>query len=291
MGIQTATTGNLENAQNIIIAQAMFTAEHNSPCRSLIQPFKLSQGQKQLTVPKVGQMTASALTDGVDMVNSQDIGLTTTDLTTAEVGLKVIVTKKLIRQFNQDVFQMVGRQMGDAMSRKTETDIIALFSALNGGTTLGATAKYFSMINAQACVTHATANNFPSPVFMVHHPNAVGYLAKDAQGIGSTYYMGVMQGFPEETLRNYWKIVLSGVPVFQTGNIAAISGDTTGYGCIASKSAMCYISELEPTTENEEDKSLRAYEVLMISDYGVFELDDTYGAPLRYYVSALSTAN
>jgi hypothetical protein len=291
MGISTATTGNLENAQNIMIAQALFTAEANAPCRSLIQPFKLSQGQKQLTVPKVGQMTASSLTDGVDMINSQDIGLTTTDLTTAEVALKVIVTKKLIRQFNQDVFKMVGRQMGDAMARKTDTDVIALFAGLNGGTAFGGDNKYFSMINAQACVTAATASNFPSPVFIVHNPNAVGYLAKDAQGIGSTYYMGVMQGFPEETLRNYWKIVLSGVPVFQDGNIGKIAGYDSGYGVIASKSAMCYVSELEPTTENEEDKSLRAYEVMMISDYGVFELDDSYGAPLQYEIGTLATNN
>jgi hypothetical protein len=291
MGIQTATTGNLASAQNIMIAQALYTAENNAPCRNLIQPFKLTKGQKQLTVPKVGQMTASGLTDGVDMVNSQDIGLTTTDLTTAEVGLKIIVTKKLIRQFNEDVFKMVGRQMGDAMARKTDTDVIALFSALNGGTAYGADNKYLSMINAQACVVAATANNFPSPVFIVHHPNAVGYLAKDAQGIGATYYMGVMQGFPEETLRNYWKIVLSGVPVFQDGNIAKLSGYDSGYGVIASRSAMCYVSELEPTTENEEDKSLRAYEVMMISDYGVFELDDSYGAPLQYEIGSLATNN
>ncbi len=31
MGIQTATTGNLENAQNIILAQSRYTAEHNAP--------------------------------------------------------------------------------------------------------------------------------------------------------------------------------------------------------------------------------------------------------------------
>ena len=291
MAIQTATTGNLEDAQNIIIGQARYTSEHNAPMASLVEHFTLGQGNKQLTIPKVGQMTASGLTDGVDMVNSEDIGLTTTDLTTGEVGLKVIVTKKLIRQFNEDVFKMVGRQVGDAMARKKDRDLIALFAGLNGGTILGLDGKYLSMINAQALVTFATANRFPPPVFMVHHPNAVGYLAKDAQGVGVTYYMGVMEGFPESVLRNYWGIKLSNVNVFHDGNIDKAADVDSGLGVIASKSSMCIIDSLMPEVDNEEDKSLRAYEVIIVADYGVFELDDTYGASCQYEIGTLSTAN
>ena len=97
MAIQTATTGQLENAQNIILAQSRYTMEHNAPCAQLIEHFTLPQGAKQMTVPKVAQMSAAALTDGVDMVSSADIGMTTTDLTTGEVGLKVILTDKLVQ--------------------------------------------------------------------------------------------------------------------------------------------------------------------------------------------------
>ena len=57
----------------------------------------LGKGEKSVTVPKVGQMTAASLTDGIDLVDSQDIGMTTTSLTTGEVGLKVILTDKLVQ--------------------------------------------------------------------------------------------------------------------------------------------------------------------------------------------------
>ena len=64
---QTATTGNLENAQRIIIAAARYTEEHNAPAMALIESFNLPRGAKQVTVPKVGQMTMSDLTDGQDL--------------------------------------------------------------------------------------------------------------------------------------------------------------------------------------------------------------------------------
>jgi hypothetical protein len=289
MGIQTATTGNLENAQNIILAQSRYTAEHNAPCIGLIEHFTLANGAKQLTVPKVGQMTMSNLTDGVDMVATQDIGLTTTDLTTGEVGGKVILTDKLLRQFNEDVFKMIGRQLGDAAARKKNRDIIALFSALNGATTLGEDNKYLSMQNAQGCVAFSKSHKYPSPIYVVHHPNAIAYLTGATANIGSTYYLGIMGGLNEEIMRNFWKFQMSGVNFFETGDIDVVSGADSGYGAIFSKSAMCIIDSIDWTTERERDASLRAWEVNMVADYGVFELDDTYGAPMLYEIGEIGT--
>jgi len=45
MGIQTATAGQLENAQNIVIAKARFTMEHNQPCVELVEHLSLGKGE------------------------------------------------------------------------------------------------------------------------------------------------------------------------------------------------------------------------------------------------------
>lgn len=291
MATQTATTGNLENAQNIIIAQSRYTMEHNMPTANLVEKFTLGKGNKQLTVPKVGQMAADDLVDGVDILSSADIGLTTTDLTTAEVGLKVVLTYKLLNQFNEDVFKMIGRQMGDAMARKKERALQALFAGLNGGTTLGGDNKYLSLLNAEACVVYATAQKFPQPVSCIHHPNALGYLSRNSQGVGTTYFMGVMTGLSEELLRNFWGIRINNVNFFHSGEIDSISGYDSGYGAIFSKSAMCIIEGWAPMVEREKDISLRGWEVVSTSDYGVFELDDGYGAPMQYEVGTVATNN
>ena len=115
---QTATTGNLENAQKIIISAARYTEEHNAPALALIEQFKLPKGAKQVTVPKVGTMTMSDLQDGQDIIDEEDIGMTTVDLTASEVGAKVILTDKLVRQSAPNVFSIIGRQLGDGMARK-----------------------------------------------------------------------------------------------------------------------------------------------------------------------------
>lgn len=289
MAIQTATTGQLENAQNIIIAESRFTMEHNAPCRALIEHMSLPKGAKQVTVPKVGQMTAQDLTDGVDLTDTDDIGMTTQDFTTGEVGLKVILTDKLLRQENEDVFKIIGRQMGDAHARKVDTDIIALFASLNVGTTLGADNVAMNMAAVSGVVAFAKANKFPSPISIVHHPNAVAELAKAAAAIGATYYAGIMPGLSDELLRNFWKINISQVNIFEDGNIAKITGYDSGYGAVFSKSAMVMLESKGVDTERERDASLRAWEVVMIQDYGVWELDDTYGAPVQYEIGQLVT--
>ncbi len=296
MAIQTATTGNLEDAQNIVIAMSRYTAEHNAPCWNLIESFTLAQGQKQITVPKVSQMTAVGLTDGVDLVNTDDIGMTTVDLTANEVGLKVILTDKLLRQQNENVFNMVGVQMGDAMARKRDRDVIALFTGLNGGTTLGVDGANLSLHMATSCVVFATAQKFPGQVSVVHHPNALGNLSKGTMSIGAgagvtqvSYYTGILQGFSEKLLRNFWSLNINGINFFHDGNIDKDSSNDSGYGAIFSKHAMCHIESLAPMTERERDASLRAWEIVMVSDYGVFELDDGYGAPMLYEIGALST--
>lgn len=288
MAIQTATTGQLENAQNIMLQKARFTAEHSTPCAALIERMTLKKGDKQITVPKVGQMTMQALVDGVDLVDTEDIGMTTTDLTTSEAGLKVILTYKLLRQENEDVFRIIGRQMGDAKARKQDTDIIALFSALNGGTTLGADDKNMTAGNVGACIAHAKANKFPSPIAIVHHPNAVFDLTRSL-GLTPAATYPMPSGWAEDLLKDFYHITLNGVSVFEDGNIDKITSVDSGYGAIFSKSAMAMVESVEQEIERERDISLRAWEVVLTCDYGVYELDDGYGAPMRYEIGNPAT--
>lgn len=281
MAIQTATSGNLENAQNVILTESRLTAEHNAPCWNLVEKFTLPQGAKSITVPKVGSFSVGDLTDGIDITSSQDIAMSTTDLTCSEVGGKVILTDKLVRQQNDNVWAMVGRLLGDAMARKRDKDVIALFTGLNGGTTLGVAGMDLTLTNAAACVARTRKYNLPSPVSCVHHPNAIYKLVRNAAGIGVTYYPGVISGLQEDKLRDFWQIKLNGVNFYETANIVPDATDD-GYGAVLSKSALCTLEGLAPKTERQRDASLRGDELVIVADYGCFELDDSYGFPMLY---------
>ena len=289
---QTATTGNLENAQKIIISAARYTEEHNAPAMALTEKFSLPKGAKQVTVPKVDQMTMSDLQDGVDIIDEEDIGMTTVDLTAAEVGAKVILTDKLVRQSAPNVFSIIGRQMGDGMARKKDNDVLALYTNLNGGTKLGAATKFMKASNLQGIIAYAKANKFGSQLYILHHPNAVAYLSKESAVAASSGSSPIPEGWSQDLLANFWSGLrpMNNVAIFEDGNIAEdSSGD--GIGVIADKSAMATLSSVETRTERQRDASLRATEVVMTADYGVFELDDTRGAGVTFDVTALATNN
>jgi hypothetical protein len=286
MPIQTATTGQLADAQRIVIEQIRYTTEHSTPCINLVEKLRLPDGAKSITVPKVGQFTAAGLIDGVDMVDTQDIGMTTTSLTTSEVGLKAILTDKLVRQENEDMFRVIGRQMGDAMARKKDTDIIALFASFNGGTTLGASSAQLSLQNLGACIDFAKANKFPNPVHVVHHPSALYRMTLNSTIIPSLT-QGLPNGLDEKLLKDFYKFMVNGVTVFEDGNITS---GIASVGAIFSRNAACYVESRGYDGRQQRDESLRGTEQIVLADYGVFELDDTYGAPMTYDSSASSTS-
>ena len=288
---QTATTGNLENAQKIIISSARYTEEHNAPALALIEQFSLPKGSKQVTVPKVGQMSMSDLVDGQDIIDEEEIGMTTVDLTASEVGAKVILTDKLVRQAADNVFSMIGRQLGDGMARKKDTDVIALYPNLNGGTALGADGRSMTAANTHAIISNAKANKFGSQLYILHHPNAVAALSKEAATTAGNN-AEITSGWSADLLSNFYSGLrpINGVPIFEDGNISKITGYDSGYGVIADKTAMAALTSVETRTERQRDASLRATEVVMTSDYGVFELDDTRGAPVQFEIGDLTTS-
>ena len=286
---QAATTGKLENAQKIMIASARYTEEHNAPMMALTEQFTLKNGEKQVTVPKVGQMSVSDLVDGQDMVDEEEIGMTTVDLTAAEVGAKVVLTDKLVRQSVPNVFQMVGRQLGEGMARKKDTDVQALYENLNDGTDLGEAGKELTAVNLTGCIAFAKANKFGSKVYVVHHPNAVAEFVKSA-AITPSVAAPVPHGWTEDLLKDFFVGLrpLNGVPIFEAGNIPE-DGNGDGYGCIADQGAMATLTSVKMRTERERDASLRGTEVVITADYGVFELDNDRGAPMIYDITGMST--
>jgi len=286
---QTSTTGNLQNMSRIMLAAARYTEEHNAPMVGLVEKFNLGKGEYQLTIPKVGQMDAEDLVEGVDMVDSEDIDVSTVTATTAEVGLKVIITDTLVQQNNEDVFRIIGRQMGEAMGRKKDTDIIALFTSLNGGTKLGADGASLSLANASALIANAKANKFGSDLFVVHHPNAIWKLASSIGNTLATYPLP--DAFNNPAVSDYYTgVKIAGVPFFEDGNIAKVSSVDSGIGVIADGSALGHLAARERREERDRDISLRAFEVVVTEDYAVFEVDDTKGAGAQYEIGDPTTS-
>ena len=117
-------------------------------------------------------------------------------------------------------------------------------------------------------------------------------MAASAAATASATSSEISSGWSADLLKNFYSGLrpINGVSIFEDGNISEDSnGD--GIGVIADKGAMAVLTSVETKTERQRDASLRATEVVMTSDYGVFELDDSRGAGLLYKVSDLATNN
>jgi hypothetical protein len=294
---ETATTGNLADAQNTIIREARYTQEANSPSWQLIEKVRLPKGASTVKVPKVGQFTIANLTDGTDLTTEQSINMTLVDLTATERGAKIIITDKLARQNGTtDIFRMVGKQFGDAAARKQDQDVQALYAGLNGGTAFGAAGATFSLSNFAATIAKAMGGGGSSgdsdgsepfdPDYAVHHPHAVYNVVKSATAIGAGTDQRVNDRREEKFLRRFFTgIAFNGVDLFESKNLFIdSSGDVTG--ALAQRDALIGLTSVDWRTERERNASLRATEVVFTSDYGVFELDDNHGAPLLYDATA-----
>ena len=287
---QTSATGNLENASREMISTARYTEEHSAPILNLVEKFTLQKGSDTLVIPKVAQMTISDLTEGQDIVDTEDIGMSTVSVTPSEVGGKVIITYKLLRQNSQNIWRVVGRQLGEGMARKKDSDLAALFSALNDSTVLGAAADLFSAAKASRVVAVAKANKYGQNLRAVMHPNQIYRAAADLSTVGSaaTVSNPIASGASQDQLKDYFRFNISGVNFYEDGNITVnSSGDATG--AIFDQGALGMLTSVSMMTEREKDISLRAWEMVVTADYIAFEIDDDRGAPLHYDANDPST--
>jgi hypothetical protein len=286
MGIQIATTDSAEDAQRIIVSEARLYNEQSAPCRNLVEHFKLGKGEKSILVPFTAKATAAALTDGVDMADSAAIGFSSTSLTTSEVGVKFIVSDKLVRQANDDIFRIIGKQGGEALARKTDEDIITIFdsfSEASGSTGTNVTMAFFmNTITRMEAGYAGTGEPAPTPYACVLHPYNVAALRNAVSVAGGTTYPWA-DGYSQDALKKWLDLVIGDVPIFRDGNISRNATSTCCKGAMFSKSAIAFVESQAPTVERERDASLRATEINFVTDYGCFLLKDDFGVEMQYY--------
>ena len=282
----TSTTGQLANISLEMINRIRYTIEHSTPMMGLVGDHKLSPGEDTGIFPKVGQVSVRVLNEGEDMSNEQDLGLSTLSAQTNEIGGYIILTTRLLNRTARsagNLFTVAAQQFGDAKSRLMNTDLLGLFSALNGGTDLGSAGIPFSATNATAAVSIAKSNKMGSNLVMVHHPNAVMRLARDLSTIGSGQTRPMPEGYSARLLSKHWSgYKIWDVGVWESGDITRDASDDA-IGAIfnsGQNGALALLRSGVPNTYREMLNRRRAWELGFVSEWLAFELDDTLGGPI-----------
>ena len=291
MAINDIQLGQLANTAKEMIGEIRHTTEHNAPNYALVAKFTLQKGHDTMVIPKVGQMTVMSIASDEENTNEMDLGLTTSSVSTAIVGGKIILTDTLLADSATNIAPAAGRQWGNAFARRMETDIIALYAGLNGGTSLGAAGNPFNVENVMNVIANAKTLKMGSGLHVIHHPNALLRLSKDLTTLGSGNHRPIPVGYSADRLNDFFSgIGLSGVTFFESGEITRDTNNDA-IGVIKAKDAIGIIQagEIRHVEERDEGIGEGANVIYVTHRYAAFELDDALGAGLTYAAATPST--
>jgi len=271
------TTTTLSELLPEIVYEAMFIANEKSIMRGLVKNYNVPLGAgKNVNVPIYPRQTAAAVAEGTDLVNAA-VDTTSAILTVSEVGLMTTVTDLARKTAASNVIADVGRLFGEAIARKMDQDLMALFDSLSvtvGDGTGALTAA--DVFNAVAKLRSQGLS--PDGISCVLHPEIAYDLKANMTNTFADPNAGDVQN---EAMRTGFVGMLAGIPVYESGNMldTGSAGDYKGGVIHTDSLGLAVLTDIN--IEVERDASLRADELVGTATYGVGELNDAYGVAMH----------
>jgi len=258
-----------------IVQAAHFTLSEKTVIRPLVHNYDMT-GTPGLVaqIPIYPAISASAVNNNTDLSN---IAFNTTEktITASEVGAMVTLTDLSKETSTDDVASAIGRQLGDAMAKKVDEDLSALFSGFS--TQLGSGAAELDVNIFFKAAATLRNNNAPGPYYCVIHPYQAYQLKSLLAGNGNTPMNNT--DLANEALRSGYVGTVAGMQIFES---TVVSGDSAGayVGAAFARDALGWMVKRNMRVEEQRDASYRATEIVGSIAYGVSEIIDGYGVGL-----------
>jgi N4-gp56 family major capsid protein len=269
----TTTTLTAELFSNVM-QSALFTLSEQTVIRPLIRNYDMT-GTPGLTaqVPIYPALSAGDLTEGTDISTPTSFDPTSATMTALERGVMVTLTDMAIESANEDVAAAVGRQIGDAMAKKVDTELAGLFSGFSN--TVGSGAREITVEDLFKAAATLRANNAPGPYACVLHPYQAHQIKLQLTNAGSTM-SHALSDVGNAALNDGFVGQIAGMNIFES---TVITGDSAGafVGAAFAQDALGYMVKRDMRIEEQRDASLRATELVGSMAYGVKEIFDVYG--------------
>jgi N4-gp56 family major capsid protein len=281
------TSGTLATLLPEIVQEAMFVFNETSIMRGLVKNYTLSAGQgKTVNVPFYPRQTAAAVAEGSEVPN---VAVTTTEatLTIAPVAIRTLLTDLARASATSNVVADLGRLFGEAVARKIDTDLTALFAGFAAGY-----GNYTAVITAEdifKAVATLKANAVPTEgMVCVLHPEIAFSLKKELTTAGAVpFTSGAYSEVSNEAMRMGYVGQLAGIPIYETSNIDAVTNPGDFPGAVFHRDALGFGLIGDIQIETQRRAAFLGEDIVCSAYYGVGELQDGYGRHLKFD-SALS---
>jgi len=277
-----STTTTLNDLLPEIIQEAMFVASERSIMRGLVKNYALAPGQgKNVNVPIYPTQTAAVITEGNE-VSDTSVSTNTAQLTVRPVAIRTLLTDLARQASASNVVADLGRLFGEAVARKMDQDLTALFGSLNAGF-----GDYTGQITA-ASIFQAVAKLQAAAVPMdgmvcVLHPE-IAYDLKAALTTGGNtpFQTGGPSDNANEAMRTGYIGTLAGIQVYQTSNIAntGTAGDYAGAVFNRDAFGLGMIGDI--AIETQRRAAFLGDDIVCSAYYGTGILQNNYGRYLAF---------
>lgn len=272
------TTAELGDTIPTIIEKALLTSQFNAVMAGLCwNKDKRNRAGSTVNIPYFGEVTASVLAEGVDMVSAETMEDTNVQITLNEVGAKIILTDNAIEDDQEEVKNTAGRILGQAMEKKRDQDLL---DEIDAGTSICGSGNALTMGHIAAgkalLAGNATSSGGPAPLpyVCVLHPyqtlDLVDVVTPVVPAAGTTNVTGT--AFTDDILRNYTIGRLFGMNILEDGNIAFTASATKGgIFSMGEGGSIVLATARDWDVRPERDESLRGWELNCVGRYGVGE--------------------
>tara|TARA_R100000951_G_scaffold72448_1_gene61110 strand:+ start:141 stop:1004 length:864 start_codon:yes stop_codon:yes gene_type:complete len=274
------TSSTLSELYTEIVAEALFVASERSIMRPLVKNYAITGGGKSVEVPIYAAVSAAAVSEASDLSNTA-INPTSVTITASENGIMTTLTDLGRNAAPRNVAADIGKLFGEAIAKKIDTDLTALFggfsNTVGGNTTVMSAGLIFNAV-AKLRSTGVPSDNLAC----ILHPN----IAFDLKSGLSNTFANPNPGAGNEALRTGFAGQIAGVSVYETSNMADASGNNPGTtgdykGAVFHSDALGLAMMQDLKIETQRDASLRADEIVATAVYGVGELQDSYGCEVE----------
>tara|TARA_R100000329_G_scaffold37159_1_gene35007 strand:+ start:151 stop:996 length:846 start_codon:yes stop_codon:yes gene_type:complete len=272
-----STSSTLSELYTEIVAEAQFVASEQSIMRNLVRNYAISGGGKAVEVPVYSAVSASAVSEATDLSNTA-IDPSSVTITASEVGVMTTLTDLARNSAPRNVAGDIGKLFGEAIAKKQDQDLIALFdgfsTAVGDGTTAINTASIFNALST----LRGNALNINECAVVLHPKIAYDLKAN----LTNTFANANANDLSNEALRSGFVGTLAGMRIFETSNMSntGTTGDYKGGAFHRDAIALAEMQGLK--IETQRDASLRADEIVATAVYGVGEIHDSYGVELHH---------
>ena len=284
MAVTTSGAGGIQELYSNVVQTALYQISEQTVIRPLVKQFDLSGTPGLIAqIPIFPAISASNLTEGSDLVVGTDdatFNTTAVEVTCAEKGVLVSLTDLARDAATGDVGAAIGRQIGDAMAKKIDTDLAALFSGFSNTVGSGANELTVEDIFKAAAILRSGNGTevVPGPYVGFLHPKQAFQIKKQLTGAGNTNMVNPSNAGNSALISGAIGRV-AGIDLYET---SVITGDSAGAfaGCVMSSEALAYVAKRPMSIAIQRDESYRLTEFVGTMAYGVKELRDTYGVQL-----------